>query len=287
MRTLDDLKCKYEEYDLLEYYEAMKQYARNSIRCILKKDAVCEIGSSRLGGLPDLPKGTQWFRNEATDFPLSFVCQINFSELKPYDLDNRLPDHGILYVFYDCSYDGMPWGFDPLDGCGKHVYYYAGDENLLARKEAPKELIEEHLVFEAADLAFENEYELPNFESAFVERVKFSPGLSDKYWDFLDDISDDLITKVLGHSDNLQGSMEDECELVTHGIDCGSPAGYGSKKGKELRQNYHRWNLLLQIDSHEELGMMWGDLGRVYLWITDEDLKAKKFDQTWIILQCG
>lgn len=54
-----------------------------------------------------------------------------------------------------------------------------------------------------------------------------------------------------------------------------------------LAKNSGRWNLLMQVDSNEDNGMMWGDLGRLYLWITSEDLAARKFENCWLILQCG
>lgn len=31
----------------------------------------------------------------------------------------------------------------------------------------------------------------------------------------------------------------------------------------------------------------WGDMGRLYLWITNEDLAARNFENCWLILQCG
>ena len=58
-------------------------------------------------------------------------------------------------------------------------------------------------------------------------------------------------------------------------------------KSQGLDKNAARWNLLLQVDSNEDIGMMWGDMGRLYLWITEEDLKACRFDRSWLILQCG
>jgi len=33
--------------------------------------------------------------------------------------------------------------------------------------------------------------------------------------------------------------------------------------------------------------MMWGDCGRLYLWITEEDLITRNFENSWLILQCG
>ena len=65
--------------------------------------------------------------------------------------------------------------------------------------------------------------------------------------------------KLLGYSDNIQGEMELECELVTNGLYCGNASGYTDPKRKMLEPNAKKWRLLLQIDSNEENGMMWGD----------------------------
>lgn len=47
------------------------------------------------------------------------------------------------------------------------------------------------------------------------------------------------------------------------------------------------WQLLLQIDSDEEnLGAMWGDCGRVYFWIRQQDLQKRDFSNVWLVLQC-
>jgi len=141
-------------------------------------------------------------------------------------------------------------------------------------------------LFGCAKLSFYNQFELPDYYSNYGEEFELSEEERDKYWD-LCDLEEMTINKILGHSNNIQGEMELECELVTNGIYCGSPEGYKSEKAKELAKNYKHWNLLLQIDSNDEANMMWGDVGRIYLWITDEDLKNKNFENSWLILQCG
>ncbi|MCR8632194.1 YwqG family protein [Paenibacillus radicis (ex Xue et al. 2023)] len=40
-------------------------------------------------------------------------------------------------------------------------------------------------------------------------------------------------------------------------------------EGEELEKGVSDWKLLLQIDSEEEIGMMWGDAGRIYFWIRE------------------
>ena len=46
------------------------------------------------------------------------------------------------------------------------------------------------------------------------------------------------------------------------------------------------WRLLLQLDSDATANMMWGDSGRLYLWIRHEDLEVRRFDRCWVLVQC-
>jgi uncharacterized protein YwqG len=43
--------------------------------------------------------------------------------------------------------------------------------------------------------------------------------------------------------------------------------------------------LLLQVDS-DDVGMMWGDGGRLYFWIREQDARRADFSNVWMILQC-
>lgn len=43
---------------------------------------------------------------------------------------------------------------------------------------------------------------------------------------------------------------------------------------------------LIQGDMNLQ-NMMWGDVGRIYFWIREQDLKNFDFDKTWLILQCS
>lgn len=78
-----------------------------------------------------------------------------------------------------------------------------------------------------------------------------------------------------------------ECQLVTNGLYCGDETGYNNERRKALESDAVNWRILLQIDSNEEIGMYWGDLGRIYFWIREDDLRNKEFDNVWTILQCG
>jgi hypothetical protein len=45
----------------------------------------------------------------------------------------------------------------------------------------------------------------------------------------------------------------------------------------DLRARADEWLMLAQIGSDDEAGFMWGDDGRIYLWIRREDLIARRF----------
>ena len=82
--------------------------------------------------------------------------------------------------------------------------------------------------------------------------------------------------------------MELECQLASNGVYCGNSEGYQSRQAKVLEQGAADWRLLLQIDTDEEgPGWMWGDVGRLYFWLTRQDLTSLRFDNVWLIFQCG
>jgi uncharacterized protein YwqG len=80
--------------------------------------------------------------------------------------------------------------------------------------------------------------------------------------------------------------MDLECQLTSNGIYCGDPSGYNSPEAQRLRGGAEDWRLLLQMDSDDDLGLMWGDVGILYFWIREQDARAGDFSKSWVILQC-
>lgn len=136
--------------------------------------------------------------------------------------------------------------------------------------------------FKPCSVEIRSEISLPSYGHEIYGN--FSDVETDAFWS--DVYNDGIINKLLGYSDNIQGEMEFECELVTNGLYCGDPSAYNDPRAKALEPNAKNWQLLLQIDSNEENGMMWGDVGRLYFWIKKDDLQNKKFDGSWFSLQC-
>lgn len=77
-----------------------------------------------------------------------------------------------------------------------------------------------------------------------------------------------------------------ECELVTSGVYCGRTLPDESEEQMpEYRRRARNWRLLFQVPTVEEIGMEWGDVGCLYFWIREEDLRQRRFDRCWMILQ--
>jgi uncharacterized protein YwqG len=78
-----------------------------------------------------------------------------------------------------------------------------------------------------------------------------------------------------------------ECALVAGGLYCGDARAYQDPRLPTFRKQARDWRLLLQVPSVDAAGMMWGDLGCLYYWIRDKDLKERRFERCWMILQCA
>ncbi|MEY9977277.1 DUF1963 domain-containing protein [Lysinibacillus sp. RC79] len=141
----------------------------------------------------------------------------------------------------------------------------------------------------SAVLSFKNEWTLPSWESPDGQKltVLLTEEQADAYDDFLwRDESERTAHRIDGYPNTIQGDMYLQCELVTNGLYCGDSTGYEHPLRKELEPNVKDWQLLLQLDSEDDLGYMWGDSGRLYFWIREQDCKNKAFDKVWAILQC-
>lgn len=86
--------------------------------------------------------------------------------------------------------------------------------------------------------------------------------------------------------------MTSECELIARGYTSDEVWNGGSFPKEELEKietAADKWTLLFQLDTveHEGFSLMFGNYGRIYFYIRKDDLRAKRFDRIWLILQCG
>lgn len=234
-----------------------------------------------LGGEPDLPDTVEW--PVFDDIPQAFIAQVNLADLAGFDLGNRLPTSGLLSFFYDSEQE--VWGFDPTDR-GAWAVVYTPSDVPLDRRSIPSG-VPDHARYVRRGLQIEADITYVPSESAELESLGLSRQEALAYADVLDSTDRPPIHRLRGHPQPIQGDMQLECQLVSNGLYCGDSTGYADPRAEVLSPGALDWRLLLQIDSDDDAGMMWGDAGMIYFWMREEDLAARAWDACWLVLQCA
>jgi uncharacterized protein YwqG len=249
----------------------------------VSKSAV--VGASFFGDLPDLPPEIEWPVHKGK--PLAFLAQLNMTHIAEYDKQGLLPKTGMLYFFYDA--EGFVWGGKPDDRGGWRVIYYDGGVPQLVQAKPPAGLGAD-FIFKPCRLEFMEWSTLPAWDSDESSWLDLDDEESDAYAEMLDELYGGLGTQhwLLGHPNNIQGDMRTSCEMLSQGKKPGPYESAGDFLAETLK--YHesamKWVLLFQLDTDDDAGMMWGDCGRLYFWIREEDLKNRRFENVWMQLQC-
>lgn len=282
--TKSEFLAQFKKDGHLDILKAIENEVVSSIRIHtfpITSDEELPIGSSRIGGKPDLPKNIQWPGWNGSS--LSFIAQINLAELTVFDIEQELPNEGILFFFFDQTQQA--WGDRPDQKDGFRTIFLHNIEEPLCPREFPNDL-EAEARFPAVKVHYSQEWSIPGWEVVSHGYRRF---LSDEEWEYYNNLEGGQgeINKLLGHPKLIQGPiMEKECEMVAHGIGFASPEYKDELFMAKIEQAKHRWKLLFQIDSIRDCNMMWGDVGRLYYWIDRNSLKNRDFGNIWVILQC-
>ena len=245
----------------------------------ISDEEVLATGNSRLGGDPDLPPTLVW--PEWRGKPLSFIAQIALSEM-PRLSDQHLPADGLLSFFYEAEQQDV-WGFDPVDRGAWRVLW--SPDHDLERRTTPEAVADDGR-YQACRLAGTVEINHVPWESSDLDTLGMTRDELFSYADVVED-EDPPVHRLLGHPEPIQGDMQLEAQLVTNGLYCGDESGYEDPRAADLRDGAVDWRLLLQIDSDDAAGMMWGDAGRLYFWMTEDAIERRDWNSAWMILQCG
>jgi len=285
--TADQIRAAAADVDLGARADAILNAALPAIR--LKPTPAAGTfpeGVSRFGGLPDLASGQRW--PSTASGPLAFVAQINLAAVRASAAGRDLPETGLLSFFFDPTQ--AHWGFDPKDaGHAAVLYAPAGPY----RRAEPPANLDEGGRFVECGIAFHERLTLPSPDSTAFTELGLAPEQREQYLSLIDAIREhgsfegEGCSWLLGHADPVQdGSMQEECALVTGGLYCGEGPPITDPRHRILARRASDWRLLLQVASEEAAGMMWGDLGSLYYWIRHEDLAAARFEASWTIVQC-
>lgn len=232
-------------------------------------------------------------RNRA--WPLSFVAQIDFAELNAVHPLDGFPSAGRLMLFCD-AFD-WPWGESEDQARARAVFIEEPAERL-QRRRPPAEFdgpeagaVTPAWVFKPRALRPTawllppqlGSREIAAFRAEQPAAWAYQGPAEAAYARFWANLyaghpetfgpSGERIHQVGGAAVSIQDPVEAEC--AKHADATPEPLAAADN-----------WQLVLQIDSDIEVGMEWGDVGRLYLCARKDDLAARRFDRCWMAMQC-
>lgn len=249
----------------------------------LRLNTSAEPSQSYIGGVPRTAATFEWPVKE--DRALYFIAQLDLAEINNTQRVSWLPTRGRLLFFYDS--EGFPWGFDPADRGGWQVIY-DNSTGALNPVQPPASLKPAYGIAGTQYLSATDFTSLPDTQRVDFFALDVSDEVADHYCEQVDQLyGDSPRHQVGGYPYPVQNdTMEDECQLVSGGVYCGNPQGYESEEAEVLRQETNDWRLLFQIDSDDDIDLMWGDSGLLYFWIRERDAQRQDFSKVWTIMQC-
>jgi len=260
------------------------------------------VGSSRLGGLPDLPPTIAWPRKD--DGYFLFVGQIDLSELPP--VVPGAPATGRLYFFVGLD--------EPSYDVEHRVFFHRGPVAELVPSVPPptKTPVNPEYTdpFPAVPLSFSSAFSLPDFST--------DPALDDLH-DELVSLRDNLLypgeCRLFGHPEYWSGDPCLEAHLCASGLrdilfdvhqtmdeaqarleDAYAQGETISVENMErwfssferfhARRDWHlaearHWQLLFQVSSVRAAEMCWWDAGLLNFLIDGRDLATADFSKTY------
>jgi uncharacterized protein YwqG len=261
----------------------LKSAAKDSV--LLSAVEPGENAVTRLGGRPNLPAGIAW--PEWNGQPLSLVAQLDLASIPPLT-SCALPREGALFFFYEGGQ--QTWGFSPDDRGSAQVIFSPDPLDRHPLRDYPEGLSDDFRFRGVHLSAGEPQPSLPDYSDPALDTSDLRLEEREAYFNFITEWlgqTRGMQHRVGGYPEPIQDDPKLEAQLVTNGIDCGSPAGYEEGKRRGLWPGAIEWELLLQVDSEEQADMMWGDAGRLYYLIRKSDLEASQFDRAWMVLQCS
>lgn len=228
-------------------------------------------GFSKMGGEPELPADLAWPTRGGVS--LAFLAQVDLSDARAADGPDWLLDEGRLYAFYDDARLGFP------------------DLVRIAHSlEAPSQAVPHpadvpsKFRFPERRAGFLRLRSIPSLDWLGVDVRDLSDGSDlDELADLPNEpFADELQHRVGGYPAEIQ---EEQMALSCERLRRGQNPYDGQEPAPAVQRASKAWRLLLQIDSDPGLKMNWGDSGRLYVFIREQDARKGDFSKTVTISQ--
>ncbi|MEZ5993549.1 MAG: YwqG family protein [Planctomycetota bacterium] len=236
------------------------------------------VGATQFGGNPDLPVGVEWpsLSAELGGKPLSFIAQLDLAEIAAVAPSLPVPKTGHLSFFYDA--DGWLGNASADDTSTWRVLHLPQGANLRRIKDE----VERENGLHPCLVEISPSWSIPSVWSIVPPDLELPDEEKDNYFALAAELSAPA-GQLLGYANEIQGPIEEDAASMSGDIRRTGKQGLKSVREAQAK----RWRLLFQLDSDDELDVMWGDAGMIYYAIRREDLAAAKFDETMLTFQCS
>lgn len=260
----------------------------------------------QLGGAPLDPPGFLWPVVDGEDRPLCFLGQIDLAIVRQARQIEWLPEAGHLLFFYDMV--TQPWGIHPEDSRFWRVLYIHASQALSPadipvhpphdfiatiwdgsslRREQRREDVE--VTFEQAQLTASPVDTWPHFEelacASDIDPSDETTDVKDAYDAFRTHHLPRPQHQISGMPFTLQaGRIDVEAQLLDQGISAETYHTLPPSQQQQAVQGFEDWELLLQLDSDESIGWMWGDCGLIYFLVRTRDAQRADFSRVRAIV---
>jgi uncharacterized protein YwqG len=223
---------------------------------------------------------------EDGSMPLSFLGQVFLGELARSISLQDWPTSGSLAFFYGDS--ATPGNKTANQGHCRVIY--VPEETALFLTDYPAAL-DEKLRYPKLHATFHLEWALPfePLDEASNPLFRRNPEYCDLLGTLMswDTPPNQEPHRCAGYPQQIQGPMEQECQLIAERIDWTGFRSLDSDQRAQLRKRGNDWQLLIQFASDSRLNRMWSDVGLVYFWARRQDIAELNFDGALAILQSG
>lgn len=258
-------------------FNTVKSMVQPAVEIISNQSNNIPVGTSKIGGTPDLPSVLAWPTFEGKS--MLFFAQINLAEISSYHRNEYLPKNGIIYFFayfpepeneFGAAYEFLK------DKKEYKILFYDGEISELKNTTFPDDIIPDYQ-FPSSQTSFRTFFQLPpSMETGIIESSTLSERDKESIQQYNDQFSDGLIDQVLGIPTPLQYGADFDLAVSYLNLDYSE---YEKRKAEidKIRPDFIN---LLSLPIFDRIGD-----SQMYFGIQNDDLKNKRFDKAILILQ--
>lgn len=238
---------------------------RRPPRLVRQPHAVAR-GSSHLAGRPDVPADFEWPRHAGV--PMEFVLQLRCDEAAPFAAVTLLPTEGMLWFLVA-----------PKLRHGTVIFRRTASDLQPASAPAPRGRRDPGRPF---PLRLRQIPTFPDGATQEFDDLGLGETEVEAFFDTLERCQRDCLgcPPAWGGRHQLGGSAECIQSDVRSEWEAAEARSTPPTAGRSP------WRLLLQLDSDPFVGFHWGDAGRLYFGLREDDLLARRFEWTRFAFQC-